>query len=92
MVAWWIVALGSAAFQTVASIFRKRGTKREHALEFELTRTTITALFCLFLIPFLTFKYTTASVLITYFISVLGAAGILLTAKRSTTRNGRVRY
>ena len=81
MLPWWFFAVGSAIFSTVFTIIRKKITYKEHSMELEMTRSTFAALFGLLLIPFLTFKYTLQSVLLIYFISILGAIGILLTTK-----------
>jgi drug/metabolite transporter (DMT)-like permease len=78
---WWVFALCSAVFSTIFTIMRKKWTKKEHALEFEVTRSTFMVLFSLFLIPFFSFKYTWQSILIIYFVSVVCAIGILLNAK-----------
>ncbi len=81
MLPWWAFAFASAIFATFFTIFRKKGTRKENALEFELTRTTFNALFGLLLLPILTFKYTLTSVLIIYFTSILASIGILLASK-----------
>lgn len=81
MLPWWVFAFASAIFATLFTIFRKKGTLKENAIEFELTRTTFVALFAFLLIPFLTFKYTITSVLIIYFVSILATIGIILISK-----------
>lgn len=81
MLPWWVFAIGSAIFTTLFNIFRKRGTKREHAMEFELTRAVFVVIFSLFLIPFLTLKYSLVAVLLIYFVSLIATLGILLNAK-----------
>ncbi len=81
MLPWWVFAFASAIFATFFTIFRKKGTLKENALEFELTRTIFNALFGLLLLPFLTFKYTLTSILIIYFTSILASIGILLASK-----------
>ncbi len=81
MYPWWFFAICSAVFSSLFTIFRKKGTLKEHALEFEVVRTTTVAFLCLFLIPFLTFKYSITSILIIYFTSLLAVLGILLNSK-----------
>lgn len=78
---WWAFAIGSAAASTVYTLLRKTGTKKEHSLEFEMTRSIFVALFGLVLIPFLSFKYDAYSIFIIYFSSIFACAGILLTTK-----------
>jgi len=81
IVPWWGFALGAAVFATLFSILEKKGVKKEHAMEYELTRTSFVALFSLFLIPWLSFSYGWKSILITYFVSFLAAIGILFRTK-----------
>ncbi|MCK4522182.1 MAG: EamA family transporter [Nanoarchaeota archaeon] len=81
MIPWYVFAIGSAVFSTLFTLFRKKGMSKEHAMEFEVTRTTFAALFGLLLIPLLTFRYTIASILIIYSLSIIVVAGILLESK-----------
>lgn len=81
MLPWWFFAIGAAVFGAVREIFRKKGTQREHSMEFAVTRSTLAAIFGLLLIPFMTFKYDIRAVMIIYFVSILGSIGIYLTTK-----------
>jgi|SRR3989344_9611813 len=78
---WWIFAVGSAISSTIYTLLRKTGTKKEHSLEFEMTRSILVAIFGVVLIPFLSLKYDFYSIFIIYFSSIFACAGILLTTK-----------
>jgi len=81
MIPWWAYALGAAIFATLFALFEKKGVKKEHAMEYELTRTTFAAIFSLFLIPFLAFNYSWKTILIIYFVALLASIGVLYRTK-----------
>ncbi|MBW2996117.1 EamA family transporter [Candidatus Woesearchaeota archaeon] len=81
MVAWWIFAIGSALLHTLFQITRKKALTKVHSMNFESTRALSVALLALLLIPFIDLNISGTVFLLTYLVSVLGTAGILLASK-----------
>jgi len=78
---WWILAILSMLFSSIFILLRKKGSSKEHATRFELTRSLVMVILLLTIIPYLTFNYTIKTLLVIYFISFLATIGILLVAK-----------
>jgi drug/metabolite transporter (DMT)-like permease len=78
---WYIYALGAIVLSSAFAIARKKALKNEHALEFESARSLAVVLLLLLILPFVTINAPWKIIALVYFSALLGAIGILLTAK-----------
>jgi uncharacterized membrane protein len=78
---WYVYAFSAVILTTAFAIVRKKALENKHALEFESARSLAAVLLLLLILPFININVPWKIIVLVYFSALLGAVGILFTAK-----------